>query len=99
MVLVRRESIYADISDKAFAFNLLLRCVVTREAQRLQLTKPEELRIAMVRYDVISRVGRHDNAVLQTCRAERVLLQLHSSTIAPTLETIPSSPRPLWCWR
>src|SRR5258707_15706134 len=52
----------------------------------------------MVLYDMIRDLRRHDHAMLETHRAQWVLLELQSRTTTPSLQAIPSSIWPLGSW-
>jgi hypothetical protein len=63
MPWVYRPAICADVISKATQLLELLRSTVMRQAQRLKITQPEQLRVATMRDDVIC-YGRSDHLTL-----------------------------------
>jgi hypothetical protein len=66
--------------------------VVTRLAQRLQLSEPKFLQVTMMRFDVISDNSSSNFSMLQTLLAPWQLLELEASVFDPTRGSVKMIP-------
>jgi len=83
MIWIQRPAVGIVTSEASALLELLLGPAMAAPTQRLQLACPEGRRVAAMRLDVISNLGRDDESAGQAELAQRNLLQLLGTLTAP----------------
>ena len=92
MSRVERPAISTNRSVIAALLDDLLRGVVMKSAQTLQLTKPKRIDVTSVRNDVVRDAGCSDPAFARAHATEWLDLQLMARPFAPTFPVQTSPP-------